>query len=125
MAVSSYRDLEVWQRSLQLAKRAYTLTADFPKHEAYGLASQLQRAAVSIAANIAEGHARSSTKEFLRHLSISRGSLAELETLLVLTEQLNYCHSPEIQETLQHCDTISRMLSRLRSSLQQRMRRNP
>jgi four helix bundle protein len=84
--------------------------------------SQVQRAAVSIPANIAEGHARSSTREFLHHLSIARGSLAELETLLTLAEQLEYCQPTEVRETLQRCDEISRMLSGLRKRLKDRLR---
>jgi four helix bundle protein len=125
MPVNSYQDLVVWQKGVQLAKLVYTLTATFPKHEIYGISSQLQRSAVSIPANIAEGHARSSTKEFLHHLSIARGSLAELETLLALAEQLDYCPSDAASDILRQCEEVSRMLSGLRSRLKQRITRDP
>ena len=88
--MNSYRELKVWQLGMQLAKDVYLLTQQFPKHEVYGLSSQVQRAAVSIPANLAEGHAKDSTKEFLRHISIAQGSLAEMETHLLLAESLNY-----------------------------------
>jgi four helix bundle protein len=88
--MNSYQELLVWQRGMEIAKLVYQLTSQFPKSEQYGLTSQLQRAAVSIPANIAEGHARDSTKEFLRYLSIVRGSLAELETLLLLSRDFSY-----------------------------------
>ena len=123
MAVSSYRDLEVWKKGMQLAKSAYCLTEHFPKHEVYGLSSQLQRAAVSIPANIAEGHALDTTKGFLRHLSITRGSLAELETLLTLAEQSGYCSSNATGEIIFQCDELSRMLSGLQKSLKRRIGR--
>jgi four helix bundle protein len=124
MAVSSYRDLDVWKKGVQLAKAVYHLTAALPKHETFGISSQLQRAAVSIPANIAEGHARSSTKDFLRFLAIARGSLAELETLLTLAVELEYCHSHEAGEIMRRCDEVSRMLSGLRNSLKRRVNRD-
>jgi len=95
----------------------------FP-HEVYGIRSQIQRAAVSIPANIAEGHARSSTREFLHHLSIARGSLAELETLLTLAEELKYCQPVEIAGVLRRCEEVSRMLSGLRRRLKERIAGN-
>jgi four helix bundle protein len=125
MPVSSYRDLEVWKKGIQSAKATYQVTEAFLKHEIYGLSSQLQRAAVSIPANVAEGHARNGTKEFLRHLSIARGSLAELETLLMLAEQLNYCQPSTTHEIMRRCEEISRMPSGLRNALHRRENRNP
>ena len=122
--VSSYRDLEVWKKGVQLARLVYKLTGGFPKCEVYGMCSQMQRAAVSVPANIAEGHARSSTKEFLRYISIARGSLAELETLLVLAEQLEYCQVRGTAEIFRQCDEVSRMLSGLRNSLKRRINRD-
>jgi len=86
----SHRDLEVWQKSIDLVKEIYALTASFPDHEIFGLTSQLRRAAVSVPSNIAEGAARGSQKEFLRFLSISVGSLAEMETQIVIAEKLAY-----------------------------------
>ena len=77
-AIKSFRDLRVWQAAMDLVEQIYLLTHTFPKHELYGLASQMQRAAVSIPSNIAEGQTRGYTKEYLHHLSIARASLAEL-----------------------------------------------
>jgi four helix bundle protein len=121
MSVSCYRDLEVWRRGIELTKQIYQLTRSFPKQEVYGLCSQMQRAAVSVPANIAEGHARLSTKEFLHHLSIARGSLAELETMLTIAEELKYCESSFVADILQQCDRISRMLAGLRQRLSERL----
>ncbi len=78
--VKSYRDLRVWQAAMNLVEQVYRLTRAFPKQETYGLSSQMQRAAVSIPSNIAEGHTREHLKEYLHHLSIAQASLAELET---------------------------------------------
>jgi four helix bundle protein len=80
--VRNYHDLLVWQRGLEIALAVYQATKDFPSDERFGLTSQLRRAASYVPANIAEGHERSSTKEFLRHISIAIGSLAETATLL-------------------------------------------
>ena len=90
MTIRSYRDLEVWQKGMDLAAECYRITEGFPGHERYGLASQLQRAAASVPANIAEGQARQHTKEFLQFLSVASGSLAEVETYLLLAVRLNY-----------------------------------
>ena len=125
MGIRSYRDLKVWQAGMELVRQVYLMTRAFPKHEVYGLCSQLQRAAVSIPANIAEGHTRSSTREFLRHLSIAQGSLAELETLLMLARDLTYCDSTVLTRLLALCDEESRMLSSLRRRLKQRLQSNP
>jgi four helix bundle protein len=83
-----HRDLRVWQEAVTLVEMVYRLTAAFPKEEQYGLTSQLRRAAVSVPANIAEGAARNGSKELLRFLSISAGSLSEIDTLLEICERL-------------------------------------
>lgn len=85
MKLNSFRDLRVWQLSMELVEIIYRLTQNFPKYEIYGLTSQIQRAAVSVPSNIAEGHTREHTKEFLHHLSIAQASLAELETQLEIS----------------------------------------
>ena len=87
MSVRSYRDLEVWQRATDLVVECYRLTNLLPKSELYGLASQIQRAAVSIPANIAEGHGREHLGDYLHHLSVANGSLMELETHLTHRQQ--------------------------------------
>ena len=89
MQIKSFRDLRVWQAGIELVLAVYELTSKFPRHEVYGLSSQMQRAAVSVPSNIAEGHTRESTKEYLQHLSIAQASLAELETQLEIAKQLN------------------------------------
>jgi four helix bundle protein len=119
--MNSYRELKVWQLGMQLAKDVYLLTQQFPKHEIYGLSSQVQRAAVSIPANLAEGHAKDSTKEFLRHISIAQGSLAETETHLLLAESLNYVKPDSVASILDKCSEERRMLSGLRRRLKTRL----
>lgn len=86
----NFKQLQIWVKSMELVKEIYLLTDFFPKLEKYGLISQMQRAAVSVPANISEGSAKSSNKDFARFLEISIGSLFELETLLVLASNLNY-----------------------------------
>jgi len=116
-SVKSYRDLIVWQKSIELTQKIYLSTQQFPKEEIYGLNSQIRRAAVSIASNIAEGQARSSTGEFLQFLGIARGSLAELETQLILSEKLGYLKGKDTNALLENCSEISKLLSGLISSL--------
>ena len=91
----AHHNLEAWQRALKLVKTIYSATASFPKSELYGLTSQMRRAAVSIPSNIAEGSARNTTPEFLRFLYIARGSLAELETQLLIARDLGYLKDAE------------------------------
>ena len=88
MGYTSYRDLEVWQKAINIVIECYQITKTFPKHETYGLSSQLQRTAVSIPANIAEGRERQHRKEFVQHISIAYGYLAELETHIQIAERL-------------------------------------
>ena len=88
-----HHDLLAWQRSIELVAAAYAMTQAFPKHELYALASQIRRAAISVASNIAEGAARSGKKEFLHFLSMARGSLSELETQLIIAGKLKYLDS--------------------------------
>jgi four helix bundle protein len=114
MSVKCYRDLKVWQVAVDLVVEIYRLTEKFPKHEAFGLTSQIQRAAVSIPSNIAEGHARNSDNEFNRFLGIALGSLAELETQLIITERLRYIESDRINPVLARCDDIGKMIRGLK-----------
>jgi len=87
--MKTHKDLEVWKNSINLITRIYSITRNFPKEELYGLTNQMRRCAVSIASNIAEGAARNSTKEFIHFLHIARGSLAELETQLIVSQNLS------------------------------------
>ena len=117
MAVKDFRDLSVWQIAIDLAESVYGLAAHYPKSEVYGLSSQLQRAAVSVPSNIAEGHARESTKEFLRFLSVAQGSLAELETQLILSERLKYLERDQLAPLLEKARELGRMLHGLQRAL--------
>jgi four helix bundle protein len=122
--VRSYRDLLVWQQAMDLAQALYCATKCFPSDERYGLVVQLRRAAVSVASNIAEGHARS-LGDYLRHLLVSSGSLTEIETQLVLSSRLGFLPTDETESLLKSCDQIGRMLGALRKSLRARRARLP
>ena len=115
--IRSFRDLRVWQAAMDLVEQIYVATRTFPKHELYGLASQMQRAAVSIPSNIAEGHTRAHSKEYLRHLSIARGSLAELQTQLEIALRLKYCSADEIGQLITQADSLGKQLYTLRNAL--------
>jgi carbamoyl-phosphate synthase large subunit len=117
--VSSYRDLKVWQLGVKLSLEVYEATRASPSEERFGLTSQLRRCAVSVPSNIAEGNARESTKDYLRHLSIASGSLAELETQLIIASQLGFMSPAAVEKLQSMCDEESRMLR----SLQQALRR--
>lgn len=114
--VKSYRDLVAWQKAIAFADRIYDVTDAFPKHELYGLGAQLRRAAVSIPSNIAEGSARGS-KEFLHFLNIARGSLAEIETQLIIAEKRHYLIPEQMQKLLLSADELSRILMGLLKSI--------
>jgi four helix bundle protein len=88
--VKTHRDLDVWKNGIELVKKIYILTKDFPKEEIYTLTSQIRRSAISIPSNIAEGAARNSKKEFIQFLYIAFGSAAELETQLIVAKELGY-----------------------------------
>jgi four helix bundle protein len=120
MTIQSYRDLEVWQKAMELVVECYQITKSFPKNEVFGLAGQLQRAAVSIPANLAEGRARQHTKEFIQHVSIAYGSLAELETHIEIAKRLGYIAAETAVELIDKTSTIGRMLNGLRRSLEKK-----
>ncbi len=119
--IRGFRDLEVWQRGMALTEAVYRLTANFPKHELYGLTSQLQRAAVSVPSNVAEGNGRESTKEYIHHLAIAMGSLSELQTQLLLAERLKYSAPAEVVPLVDDCDTLGRMHRALQRALRRRL----
>ena len=122
MEVRSYRDLIVWQKSMQLVTEIYLLTKDFPKEEIYGLTSQIKRAVISVPSNIAEGQGRDSTKEFIHHLSIAYGSLMEVETQLQIAVNLNFVEQTKINEMYSRTAEISRMINGLSRSLQNKLK---
>jgi len=119
--IRSYKDLLVWQKAMAIAERIYALTKHFPKNELYGLTFQMRKAAVSIPSNIAEGHARESTRDYLRFLTIASGSLAELETQLALCERLNLVESGQVESLLKTATELGKQLRSLRRSLQMRV----
>lgn len=115
--IRSFRDLKVWQRGMSVAEAAYRLTQGFPVEERFGLTSQIRRAAVSIPANIAEGHGRGTRAAYASFLRIARGSLRELETHLLLAERLNFGSSQQIMATLGDIDEVGGMLHALITKL--------
>jgi four helix bundle protein len=119
MALKTYRDLEVWQKSMDLVMSVYQLTKSFPEDERFGLTGQIRRAAVSIPANIAEGYGRTHRGDYLRHLSIARGSLAELETHLVIAVRLEYISREDGVDTWHLAQDTGKLLNRLISSLKE------
>ncbi len=112
-----YRDLVVWQRAIDLVPAVYAVVKAFPKHETYALSDQIRRAVVSIAANIAEGQARQHRKEFLQHLAIARGSLAEVHTLIVVAQRLRYVSDEQAADLEEQLGVIARPLNGLMSKL--------
>ena len=121
IVIRSYRDLDVWEKAMDLVVGCYRTCNAFPKAELYGLSSQLQRAAVSIPANIAEGHGRSHTREYLHHLSIAYGSLMEVETHLQIAARLNYIDDSSLLRLLDRTGEIGRMLNRLIQALNRKL----
>lgn len=118
--VRDYRDLRVWQSAMDLCVSVYALTALLPRTEAYGLCSQMQRAAVSVPSNIAEGHQRAGTAEFLHHLSIAQGSLGEVCTQLEIAERTGHVSGEQIEPCMYEAYSVARQLSALRTSLKKK-----
>jgi four helix bundle protein len=117
MKITSHRELVVWQKAMDLVVQVYRLSARFPADERYRLTSQITRAAASVPANIAEGHARSTAKEYSRFLAIAKGSLMETETFLMLAIRLDYISEQQAGPTLSLVTQVSKMLTSLRSRL--------
>lgn len=119
----NYKNLIVWQKSIRLVKILYQLTANFPGEEKFGLISQIRRAAVSIPSNIAEGQARRTTADYIRFVSIAEGSLAEVETQLIIAIDLGFCAESETQEIFGLLTEVRKMLNALRRSLSTKLTR--
>ena len=122
MPSQSYRDLNVWNEAMDLVVDCYHITDIFPKKEMYGLGSQLQRAAVSVPANIAEGQGRQYSKEFLQYIAVAYGSLAEVETHIQIARRLNYIDETKEMQLLEKAGRIGRMLNGLRRSIQEKIK---
>ena len=117
MAIKSYRDLRVWQAAMDLVERVYRLTEAYPRHEAYGLTGQTQRAAISVPSNLAEGHTREHRKEYLQHISVAQASLAELETCLEIARRLEYCSLEQLAPLFEQAASLGKQLYALRNAL--------
>ena len=115
--ILSYKDLVVWQKSMELVVNVYRLTLKLPQDERRGLISQMRAAAVSVPSNIAEGYGRQAKGEYRHHLSISRGSLLELETQLLVCEKVGYLENLQTQQVLGEIQLISKMLGSLINKL--------
>ena len=113
----SYKDLVVWQKGIALAKLVYSMTRTFPSEEKFGLIAQMRRAAVSVPSNIAEGQARHTTGEFIQFLSHAEGSVAELDTQLILAVELGFCRDADAAPPFQLVEELRRMLNTLRRKL--------
>ena len=115
---NSYRDLIAWQKAVSLVTDVYRWTENFPKHELYGLKSQMRRAAVSIAANIAEGQGRNTEGEFIQFLGTAKGSLVELETHFFIAANLDFVSEAIRDSALSRTDEVSRLVNGLRLALE-------
>ena len=116
--IQSYRDLKVWQQAMDVAKKCYRLTRQFPKDELYGMTSQVRRSAASVAANIAEGQCRNSRGEYIQFLRVAQGSLKELETHLILAGRVGLISESAIEPALQQSDGLGKMLRALIRALE-------
>jgi len=115
--MNNFKELKVWQQSVDLVTDVYNLTRIFPSEEIYGITSQIRRSAISIPSNIAEGAGRIKTGDFNHFLNIARGSSNELETQLIIAERLGFLNEKKSSETLNKIDSIQRMITGLQKSL--------
>jgi len=108
--IKSFRDLNIWHKGIDLVKNVYKESQNFPREEIYGLTNQLRRAAISIPSNIAEGHIRQHRTEFRQFLSVALGSLAELETQVVISKELNYISDETLRNLIEQVHSLGRMI---------------
>lgn len=120
-SIRSYKDLLVWQKGIRLVKTVYQLTQHFPDSERFGLVSQMRRAAVSIPSNIAEGQARHTPREFVNFLSHAEGSVAELETQVIVAIELGFCTQASTREITDLTTELSKMLDSLRKRIEAKL----
>ena len=123
--VESYRDLIAWQKAMELVANVYLATVKLRDAERFGLVSQLRRAAVSVPSSLAEGHSRAATREFARYISMAMGSLAEIETQLLICLRLGFLTDTDVRDLLQSCSERNRITSGLKRSLTSRLRGTP
>lgn len=115
--MASYKELIVWQKSMELVEEIYRLVRLLPKEETYALSDQMKRSAISIPSNIAEGHGRNTSKDFSRFIFIAQGSKAELETQIEICVRLDYLTEQQIKKAVDLCNTVGKMLCNLVRSL--------
>ena len=115
--IKGFKDLRIWQKGIEIVKDIYEITRSFPKEELYGLTSQMRRCAISIPSNIAEGFKRYHNKEYKQFLYITLGSSAELETQLVISEELKYINKGEVEGICEKLDHLSKMVTVLMHKL--------
>ena len=120
MKIKSFTELTVWQRAHELSLAIYRLTSGFPRSEMFGIASQLRRSSSSVAANIAEGFGRRTTREMLRSLQISAGELEETRYFLILSRDLGYVAAPVFEQGHALCDSVAQLINGLAPSLKAR-----
>ncbi|MFN3466342.1 MAG: four helix bundle protein [Candidatus Brocadiales bacterium] len=123
--MKSFKDLNIWKRSIGLAKEIYLISETFPKIELYGLTNQLRRASISIPSNIAEGHTRKYTREFQQFLHVALGSLAEVETLLIIAVELKCIRQDKILTLQKEIEELGKMINALLSRLKSRTQNYP
>ncbi len=116
-SIKSYQDLHVWQKAIELVELVYQQTENFPKHQPYSLGQQIERSAVSVPSNIAEGRTRHSVRDFVYHLNIARGSLAELETQIIIAERLRFIDADPTKAIFARTSEVGKMLNGLKNSL--------
>jgi len=117
MKTSDFKELKVWQKAIELCKQVYMVVRKLPKEETYALSDQMRRAVISVPSNIAEGHGRESINEFLHFLAISRGSLCELETQLIVSVEIGLLRQEDIAPSLSLCAEISKKIKSLANYL--------
>jgi four helix bundle protein len=125
MEAKNFRDLIAWQKAMGFVTEVYRATASFPADERFGLTSQLRRSSVSIPSNIAEGHGRDSTRDFLKFLSIAYGSLNEAQTQILIAESLGYLSSETSAKLLASAVEVAKIINGLCKSLQSKLESNP
>ena len=123
MSVRDYRDLIAWQKSVDFIEEIYRLTRSFPKEEQFGMVTQMRRAAVSVSANIAEGSSRATSRDYLNFISQARGSLREVESLVLVSKRLHFATAEECVRSTDLADEISRILSGLRAAIAKKNKR--
>jgi four helix bundle protein len=121
MSISRFRELRAWQLGMDLTERVYLLTNSFPKTEVYGLTSQIRRCAVSVPSNLAEGHGRTSGKEFLQFIAIAYGSVCELETQILLSHRLKYIEDIELETISTLLTETSKTIRGLQKAIRERL----